>query len=138
MARRIQALAPSRTRILKIGHGAYNSKKPELLINEVKEAVGLIDSCKGTEGPDTLLIESNRILEAIDADLVIFIDAVDRPEKESAGLAKARADILIQEGLNLPEAKRTLRNKLGFDSALGIYEVIQNYYYEYLERKSRV
>lgn len=134
LARRLKAIldAHAHTRILKLGHGKKKDKD-EILVHSVKELADII----GTFQASYLLIESNRVHEVITPDLSIYIDAVDKPKKKSADLAKAHADIVIEEGLDSGHMLNVLNQKRLFEKETiqRLYETITEFYHDFLERK---
>ncbi len=109
LAEKVSGLLSGSVRV-KLGHG------------ELKEDVDNVFYHAGTpyerikeENPqaDFLIIESNRILEEIDPDLVIYLPADD--PKPSAALAEARAD-LIRGCECRDEMVSSVADKLGIDA----------------------
>jgi hypothetical protein len=115
--RKIQAkLQPLLTVAIKIGHRLRNADKPEKFFSNVQDAMQYIESLGKSVNPDFLLIESNSILNFLEPDLVVFLKGKDKPEKDSASIAKPKADIIIDENFDYDAAARISTQKTGIKS----------------------
>lgn len=132
LARRLKAILDDQARVLKVGHGKKKDKD-EILVHSVKELADMI----GTLQAQYLLIESNRAYQVINPDFSIYIDAVDRPKKKSADLARAHADIVIEEGLDEGHVIAVLTKKrlFGKETTQRVHEMLVEFYQDFLKRK---
>lgn len=114
LLRNIQAkLQKSSTIAVKLGHRSLNSEKPEKFFANMQEGLEYIESLRKSGGTDFLLIESNSIFNYIAPDLGIFLQSKDQPEKDSARLAKSKADIIIGENFDCDAAVKIINEKIG-------------------------
>jgi hypothetical protein len=112
---------------IKIGHRTLNADKPEKFFSNIQDGLKYIESLAKSGSPDFLLIESNSILKYIKPDLVIFLKSKDKPEKDSAALAKPQADIIIDENFDYISAAKVIDEKTGMkfvDALLEQYKYI--------------
>jgi hypothetical protein len=129
--RSIQAkLEDSSTVAIKIGHRPLNADKPEKFFSNIREALKYIDHLGKSDNPDFLLVESNSILNYIKPDLVIFLKSKDKPEKESAKIAKPKADIIIDENFDCNTAARIITNTIGDQSFADVLWEQYKYIYD--------
>jgi hypothetical protein len=114
LLRNIQArLNHASTIAIKIGHRPRNADKPEKFFSNIPDGLKYIESLAKSGSPDFLLIESNSILNYLKPDLVIFLKSKDKPEKDSAGVAKPKADIIIDENFDYNAAGKTIEEITG-------------------------
>lgn len=106
-----KTLGEGNCEIIKIGSSVCDSAKQTRFFSSCSEGLSYI------QNPDTaisyLLIESNSILQLVTPDLVIYL-AADYA-KTSAELAKAKADIIIEEKFCPSTAAKICQSKLGND-----------------------
>ncbi|MFC1770315.1 winged helix-turn-helix domain-containing protein [Candidatus Margulisiibacteriota bacterium] len=100
--------------ILKIGHG-HVKNKPELLINDIKEALDFIKNATKNQQYTFLIIESNQILDHLKPDLCFFVNSTTKEAKASAGTAIQKADILFSEGMDILPVKEKIDGISFFD-----------------------
>ncbi len=114
LLRNIQAkLQQSSTIAVKLGHRSFNTEKPEKFFNNMPEGLKYIKSLEKSGSPDFLLIESNSIFNYVQPDLGIFLQSKDQPEKDSARIAKSKADIIIDENFDYDAAGKIINEKIG-------------------------
>jgi molybdopterin-guanine dinucleotide biosynthesis protein A len=132
LARRLKAILDAQSRVLKVGHGKKKNKD-EILVHNIKDLADIIGSLQARY----VLIESNRVYEVLTPDFSIYIDAVDKPKKKSADLARTHADIVIEEGLDAGQILAVLNKKrfFGQGTIQRLYETITEFYQDYLKRK---
>jgi nicotinamide riboside kinase len=128
--------AGPRIRLIKVGHGEEKDKD-EILVHSLDELASIIRASSHSAHNECLLVESNRVHETVTPDLSIYIGSIDRPKKESADLARRRADIVIEEGLDSNQILTILNQKRLFNEAINnrIYKAIKDFYHDYLKRK---
>jgi hypothetical protein len=128
--RNIQArLNHSSKLAMKVGHRSFKTEKPEKFFSNMPEGLEYISSLEESGNPDFLLIESNSILNYIQPDLAIFLKSKDKPEKDSARLAKLKADIIIDENFNYNAAEKIINEKTGMKSLTDV--LFEQYKYIY-------
>ncbi len=116
LLRNIQAhLSPASTIAVKLGHRLLNSEKPEIFFSSMTEGLEYIESLRESGSTDFLLIESNSIFNYIAPDLGIFLQSKGKTEKESAALAKSKADIVIDRNFDFAAAVKIIREKTGVE-----------------------
>jgi hypothetical protein len=119
----------SSTIAIKFGHRSFNNEKPEKFFSNIQEGLEYIESLEKAGNPDFLLIESNSILNYIEPDLGIFLKSKDKLEKDSAKLAKAKADIIIDENFDYNNAIKTINKKIGMEFLADV--LLEQYKYIY-------
>jgi molybdate transport system regulatory protein len=114
--------------ILKIGCNKPKDK-PELIINDLDEAMVFVKQQIESDKYDYLIIESNRILEKLKPGLSIYIDGEKGKEKPSALSAKTVADVVISDKTDLTAIKECLSKKKLFNDPEKeiIYQVIDDF-----------
>ena len=98
--------------MIKIGHNKAKPDKTIRLFNSVIEGVEYIKTKEAEQKLDYLLVESNSVLNYINADLVIFLKNYAREEKESSKLARQKADLIIDKNFDIEQAKLVVKQKL--------------------------
>jgi molybdopterin-guanine dinucleotide biosynthesis protein len=115
--RNIQAkLQPLSAVAIKIGHRPMNADKPEKFFSNIQEGMQYIESIGQSGNTEFLLIESNSILNHLEPDLVVFLKGKDQPEKDSAGIARPKADIIVDENFDYSAAAGICAEKTGVKS----------------------
>lgn len=77
------------------------------------EGLEYIESLRKSGSTDFLLIESNSIFNYLEPDLGIFLQSKGKTEKDSAVLAKSKADIIIDENFDCNTAVKIINEKTG-------------------------
>jgi len=104
LARALEERLPGRTEVVKIGHGR-DKGKPERLFRETEEFLAYLDALRSTGrgNIDVLIVESNRILDALKPDLALFLEpraellqnGEERSQSDAARRARLKADIRL-------------------------------------------
>ncbi|MEW5820901.1 MAG: hypothetical protein AB1782_11985 [Cyanobacteriota bacterium] len=97
---------------IKIGHNKPKEHKNVILFQNIPEGLKYIKVLQQQNPLDFLIIESNSILDYIDADLVIFLRNYDKPEKQSSKIAIEKADIIIDKNLDFTTIDSIISQKL--------------------------
>jgi len=101
--------------IIKFGHNQYNPTKKEKLFHNIEEGVDYIKALQKKNTINYLIIESNSIYTFIKPDFAVFLKGNNKPEKETAALARKFADIIIDEQFDCNCALNISKEKLGAD-----------------------
>lgn len=131
LLRNIQAhLPPASTIAVKLGHRSFNAEKPEKFFSNMPEGLKYIESLIKSGSTDYLLIESNSIFNYVVPDLGIFLQSEGKPEKESASLAKSKADIIIDKSFDCDAAVKIIYEKTGVELPVDVLLYSYKYIYD--------
>jgi len=119
---------------LKVGHGRRKKKGPTNFFTSADEGLSFIESLKGK--CEHCVIESNRLVGILKADIVIFLDRDGSDRRTDAGTLRKSADIILGQDGNDDDWKSKLRAlKLSSGLAGKLLDIFQSQHEFLLEKK---
>ena len=101
---------------LKIGHGRRRKKGPENYFTSTDDGLAFIESLRGR--CEHCVVESNRLVGRLDADIVIFLDGSTGDRRPDADNLRKSANIIIGRNSNASKWRPALK-KLKLTGATG-------------------